>query len=657
MKGYVGKVLIVNLSTGEIMPEDIHGEIYEKFLSGIGLGAYYLYKNIPKDADPLGPDNILGFVSGLLTGTGSLVTGRWMIVFKSPLTGGWGDANCGGTLSPAIKRCGYDAIFIKGVSGKPVYLYIDDNGAEVRDATHIWGKSAVEAEDILMKECRTQITPAVAAIGQAGENLSLISGVTNDFGRIAARSGGGAVMGSKKLKAVVLAGSKPVKCHNPDRVKEISKEFGEKVRKQNIPGFFRGFAFPVMGKLMSMTKKVSIMDGITAAGLFKKWGTVMNNTLGLPNGDSPVKNWKGSVKDYGWKFYRNLNPDLIIKRQSKRYGCYSCPILCGGICDLKDNRYGDFTHTHKPEYETCCSFGALIMNRDLDAIFYINELLNRAGMDSISAGGTIGFAMECYENGILTKEDTGGLELTWGNTETIIALVKLMISRQGIGDVLADGVERAAKKIGRDSARFAMHAGGQEPGMHDSRLDPIMGLHFSVEPSPGRHTVGAAIMYNVFHLWPFVSWAPKVYKYPKKEEYEPSENNAKKAMANSCFKMVVDGAGGCFIAACMGVQHWRLFDWLNAATGWEKTPDDYMEIGKRIQTTRQMFNVKHGIDPMSFKIKDRMKGNPPLRKGPLAGITVDLELLMQKYWEVFEWDPKTGVPTERTLEKLHVADL
>ncbi|MBT3311088.1 MAG: aldehyde ferredoxin oxidoreductase family protein [Desulfobacterales bacterium] len=653
MKGYLGKVLLVDLSSGEITPEEIDDKIYEKYMSGMGLGAYYLHKNIPEDADPLGPENILGFISGLLTGTGSLMTGRWMVVCKSPLTGGWGDANCGGTLSPFIKRCGYDAIFFKGISEKPVYLYIDDNGAELRDAAHVWGKDAVEAEDTLSNECKIKKN-AVATIGKAGEKISLISGIVNDQGRIAARSGVGAVMGSKKLKALVLAGSKPIESHDPAKIKEISKEFSAKIKDQNLPGFMKGWVLPIMSKLMSMAKNASAMDGLMAAGIFKKWGTVFINTMGIPNGDSPVKNWKGSVKDFNRKYYKHLNPDLIIKKQTKVYSCYSCVMACGGICDIKDNKYGDFTHTHKPEYETCCSFGTLLMNKDMDAIYYINELLNRAGMDSISAGNTVAFALECYENGVLTQKDTDGLDLTWGNAEAIIELVKLMINRQGIGDILADGVKKGAEKIGEKAVPYGMHAGGQEPGMHDSRLDPMLGVHYSVEASPGKHTTGANLFYNGSHLWSYVSWAPEITKYPRKEDFDVSEINAIKAMANSCYKMIIDGAGGCWLAGTLGVQHWKIFDWLNATTGWEKSPDEYMEMGHRIQTTRQMFNVKHGIDPMSFKIVDRMSGKPPLEKGPLAGVSFDIENMMRKYWEVIGWDPATGAPTDEVKEKLEL---
>lgn len=647
----------VDLSSGEISPQDIDDKIYENFLSGMGLGAYYLYKNIPANADPLGPDNVLGFVSGLLTGTGSLITGRWTVVCKSPLTGGWGDANCGGTLSPAIKQCGYDAIFFKGVAEKPVYLYVDDDSAELRDAGDLWGKDAIEVEAELIETCRDKKKPAVAVIGPAGEKLSLISGIVNDGGRISARSGVGAVMGAKKLKAVVLAGTKPIRAHDPTKIKEISKEFGAKIKNQNLPGFMKGWTLPVMGKLLSMTKNASAMDGIMAAGLFKKWGTICNNTMGLPNGDSPVKNWSGSVKDFPLRKYRKLNPDRIIKKQTKRYSCYSCVMACGGTCDIRGNKYGNFSQTHKPEYETNCAFGTLLLNTDLDSIYYVNELLNRAGMDSISAGNTVAFAMECYEKGLLSKEDMDGLDMRWGKAESIIGLVKKMIDREGVGVIFADGVKKAAERIGKGATQYAVHAGGQEPGMHDSRMDPILGVHFSVEASPGKHTTGGGVFYNVANLWSEVSWAPKVTKFPKSEEYEVSETNALKAVANSCYKMVTDGVGGCFFAASLGIGNWRVFDWLNAATGWQKTPDEYMEVGKKMQTLRQMFNIKHGVDPMSLKVVDRLRGQPPLKNGPLAGLTFDIEGMMKKYWEVIGWDAETGVPTEPPPEVLSLLDI
>jgi aldehyde:ferredoxin oxidoreductase len=336
MKGYMGKILLVDLTTREISEQKIEDEVYEKLLSGVGLGAYVLYNNIPKGADPLGPENMLGFVSGLLTGTGSVMTGRWMAVCKSPITGGWGDANCGGTLSPAIKQCGYDGIFFKGISEKPVYLYVDNSGAELRDAAHIWGKDAVETEETLEKESLGKKKPAIAAIGHAAEKLSLISGIVNDKGRIAARSGVGAVMGSKRLKAVMLAGTKAIKGENPEALKALSKEYSAKVRNGNLPGIVKGSILPTLSKLMSKGKTYSAGDGMMSAPMMKRWGTIFTNTFGLPNGDAPVKNWGGSILDFNKSYYKNVNPDKIIKREEKKYYCYSCVIGCGGVCSIRD---------------------------------------------------------------------------------------------------------------------------------------------------------------------------------------------------------------------------------------------------------------------------------------------------------------------------------
>lgn len=652
MKGYTGKILWVDLSGGEIHAEQIPDAVYENLLSGVGLGAYVLYNRIPAGADPLGPQNILGFVSGLLTGTPSVVTGRWMAVCKSPLTGGWGDANCGGVFSPAIKQCGYDGIFFSGISEQPVYLYVDNQGAELRSAAHVWGKDAVEAERLLLQENARRKKPAAAVIGPAAEKLSLISGICHDGGRIAARSGVGAVMGSKRLKAVVLAGTRPVGCQDPQAMKTISKELAGKIRRLNLPGFISGAILSLVGRVMGGMKKAAPMDGMISALMMKRWGTVMNNTMGVTSGDSPLKNWAGSSLDYHFGYYRNLNPDRVTRLETRKYHCYSCIIGCGGICDVSKIGNGEFSHTHKPEYETCAAFGGLVMNRDLDSIFYINELLNRAGMDSISAGGTAAFAIECYERGIITREMTDGLELSWGNSGAIIALLKKMIAREGIGDLLADGSKVAAKKLGASARPFLVTAGGQEPGMHDPRMDPLLGIHFSADPTPGRHTIGSNQYYDLLHLWEKVSWAPNPGAYVKADEYIPSEKMALKSVAHSCYKELTDGAGGCLFAMVLGVNHWKLFEWLNAAAGWQKTPDEFMEIGRNIQTLRQLFNVRHGIDPMSFKMSARMSGEPPLQAGPNKDKSVPIEEMMRLHWKAFGWDERTGVPSRQLVQRL-----
>ncbi len=653
MKGYTGKVLVVNLTNGTYETEQIEDKVYENYLSGLGLAVRYLYDKIPKGADPLGEDNILGLVSGLLTCTGSVMTGRWMAVGKSPLTGGWGDANCGGNFAPGIKQCGYDALFFKGISKKPVYVYIDNKTVQIRDAKDYWGLDAIEAEEKLIKDCWVKKKPVAAVIGTAGEKLSLISGITNEFGRIAARSGLGAVMGSKKLKGVVCAGTKIIKGDNPEEIKKLSQGYGRLVKKTNMPKIM-GSMLPVMGTAMGKMSSDVPLDGALTIGLLKSFGTGMNNTLALTNGDAPIMNWKGTPKDFGRKEYKNMNPNVINKTEYQKYHCYSCVIGCGGICDIRKQSNGKYTHTHKPEYETANSFGALLLNKDHNAVLYINELLNRAGMDTISAGGAVAYAVECYEEGLITKEDTNGLELTWGNTDAIIRLTEMMVTREGIGDILADGVKKAVERLGDKTKEFAIHCGGQEPGMHDARLDPMLGVHFSADPTPGKHTTGAALYYKTMHLWEYSEWAPRVKMHNKDEDYIATETEAQKSVAMAAYKMLLDGAGGCYYAMLSGIQHYNLFDFLNAATGWDKTADEYLQIGKRIQTLRQLFNIREGINPKDFIMGNRMSGNPPLEHGPTKGRQIPIEKMVSMHWDEFGWDKETGIPTKETLASMGI---
>jgi len=646
-KGYMGKILTVDLTVGDITEEIIPDDVYEKYLSGMGLAAYILYNRIPAGADPLGPDNILGFVSGLLTGTGSLFAGRWMVVGKSPLTGSWGDANCGGNFSPAIKRCGYDGIFFKGISSRPVYLYIGKGKAELRDASHVWGRDAVEAEKMLLKD-----TPAgarVALIGPSGEKLSLISGISNDGGRMAARSGLGAVMGSKMLKALVLSGANRIAVHNREEIKKLSRKCNKWVQFQ--PPFLPGSMMPYVGAFMRMMPTVLAQDGMLYKILLRKWGTGSLNQMSIEMGDSPIKNWKGNNEDFGPKKSVTTNPDVFTDREMIKYHCYSCPLGCGGICSMT----GKYSETHKPEYETVLALGGLCLNEDVDSIFYLNEALNRAGMDTISAGATVAFAIECYEEGILTKKDTDGLELSWGNSDAIIALVDKMINREGIGDILADGSRVAARKLGKGSERFTVHAGGQELAMHDSRNDPGFALHYSVEPTPGRHTIGAGLYYEMFQLWKKVKGLPKVSPlYFKGSKYVVDEEKAVRGAACSKFMNVLNGAGLCMFGSFLGANKIPTFEWLTAATGWNKGPEEYMEIGERIQTLRQAFNVKHGIEPKNFKISDRAVGKPPLSGGANKGRTVDIDKMMEGYWEQFGWDIVTGKPGAECMARLDI---
>ena len=648
--GCMGKVLWVDLSHKQIREETIPETLYRKYLSGIGLASRLLYDRIPAGADPLGPENILGFVSGLLTGTGSLFAGRWMAVGKSPLTGTWGDANCGGNFSPAIKRCGYDGIFFSGISEKPVYLFIDVNGASLRDAADVWGLDTKETENRLRKQAGCA-RARIACIGQAGENLSLISGIANDGGRMAARSGLGAVMGSKRLKALVLCGAGRIRTHDRPAIRELSRQCNESI--QFMPPFPPAFVLSYMGaflRALPAQPNTEILRFNTIYKIMlKKWGTTSLNQILIEIGDSPIKNWQGSNEDFNPEKSARLDPEVFSDCVVVKYHCYACPLGCGGIC----SKPGGFGETHKPEYETVLALGGLCMNDDPDSIFYLNEKLNRAGMDTISAGGTVAYAIECFEKGILTERDTGGLKLTWGNSRAIMDLVDMMIARKGIGDLLADGVKKAAERIGQGSETYAIHAGGQELAMHDGRFDPGFAVHNCVEATPGRHTIGSQLYYELFQLWEHIDTLPKPdFIYLKRSKYEPDADKALASAACSKFMNVMNGAGTCLYGAMLGADSFPIFGWLNAATGWNLPAGDYMEIGERIQTLKQLFNLKQGIDPLKIAMPGRALGRPPLKTGANKGRSVEIEKLRHDYWVSLGWDPRTGRPRTATLKRL-----
>jgi len=649
IKGYMGKILMVDLSAGTFVEQEISDVVYEKFLSGSGLGGFVLYNSIPAAADPLGPDNVLGFVSGILTGTGSLFTGRWMAVGKSPLTGGYGEANCGGNFSPAIKRCGYDGIFFKGVSEKPVYLHIKNGKIELKDAAHLWGMDAIATEEKLIHDLAEKQKPRVACIGPAGEKLSCISGISNDLGRMAARSGLGAVMGSKRLKAVVLDGNVKIQPHDRVKIKMLSQKCQKWVNFQ--PWFISGKGVRILGTVLRFLPTQTMMDGMLWKIMLRKWGTIALNQYSSELGDAPLKNWAGSNIDFAKEKSDELNPDRILESQTKRYHCYSCPLGCGGVCK------GNFPNgeSHKPEYESVLALSGLSLNGDLESVYQMNDRLNRAGMDTISAGSTLAFAIECYERGILTQADTDGLELKWGNSEAMMALLEKMIAREGIGDILADGVKKAAAKIGKQSEQYAIHAGGQELPMHDSRFDPGLAVHYAVEAMPGRHTIGSQLFYEMFRLWKRDRSLPGVrLMYLKKSKYEVSDTKAAQAAACSKFINVLNGAGGCIFGAQIGVDRVPIFEWLNAATGWRKTPGEYLAIGKRLQTLKQAFNLKHGIEPKSTRPNPRALGDPPLVEGANRQRTIEIDRMIEDYWYQFGWSTRTGEPAPADITALDI---
>ncbi len=652
MPGYMGKVLWADLNTGKTWEEEVDEGIYRDYLCGYGLGAKIVYDRQPAKADPLGPDAIIGFTTGLLTGTGAPFTGRYMVVGKSPLTGTWGDANSGGYFSPMLKRTGYDAVFVKGISDKPVILVVNEGRAEIVDAGFVWGKDCVETEDVIREKLGDN-KYQIACIGPAGEKLSLISGVITDKGRAAGRSGLGAVMGSKKLKAVAALGERKTEIADLNTFNKVRKDYMDRFKKK-VPFKDKTSVdnLNFMGKLVrSFFPFLFATPPATYKELIMRYGTGGMTAYSAECGDSPVKNWGGSgYHDFpiGAKSYK-ISDERLIKYQEKKYYCAFCPLGCGGIVRVKSGAYA-LEHGHKPEYETLAAFGTMCLNDDIESIIMANDICNRAGLDTISAGATIAFAIECFENGIITENETDGIKLTWGNADAIIEMTEKLAGRSGFGDVLADGVKRAAEKIGNGSERFAVHAGGQELPMHDPRFDPTFGTAYEVEPTPGRHTISSDTYLMLMELHKKfddvkpvkqVSLKSAKYNYEKVGDFQPD---------TSCFVQVANGAGVCLFGLLVG--EYPLFEWLNAATGWNLDARAYRTVGQRILTLRHCFNVREGIKPADTMIRNRAAGYPPLTKGPLANVTLDLDKLSGRYYEKVGWDYATGLPSKERLHSL-----
>ena len=600
--GFLGKILWVNLTSETFKEEELSEQIYRQYIGGYGLATKLIYENMPPKTDALSPESVFGFFPGLLTGTVAPLTGRFMVAGKSPLTKTWGDSNCGGYFGPEIKKCGYDAILIKGMAVSPKYITIIEDDKQILDASDLWGLDVVETEDKLKtKHGSVQI----ASIGQAGENLSLISGIVNDKGRIAGRSGFGAVMGSKKLKAIVLKGVRKIEVADKDALILHTKEYNEGINAATVGG----------------------IEG------YRTLGTTMGNEILFQIGDTPAKNWGGTKEDFPPERLSKISGIEIDKYKQKPYGCFSCPVRCGAIMKVPEV---DLEETHRPEYETCASFGHLLLNDDLISIFKANDLCNRAGIDTISAGATIAFAIECYENNLISKDDTDGLELTWGNSESIISLLNKMINRDGIGDLLADGSKIAAEKLGKGS-EYAMHSMGQELGMHSPKYYKNMGTTFAFDPTPGRHTTASL---DFFVIGPIIKpnglfegiTLPKKFKRPGDDRSE----------AEKIFTAIMQFTHSLGLCEFVYVfQKYPLLELVKAVVGWDLDIAEAIKTGRRIQTLRQAFTLREGIDIIKNKIPER---------------TVNVDYLedYKGYCEKMGWNPETGYPLKETLTDLNL---
>ena len=403
-----------------------------------------------------------------------------------------------------------------------------------------------------------------------------------------------------------------------------------------------------VAKLMGKTGISIPIQASLVKELFRTFGTPGLTISCALTGDMPIKNWTGvGLTDYSYESAAKNADISVIKHQKRRYACQACPLGCGGIIDIKKGRFKD-TEGHKPEYETLGAFGGLLLNDDLDTIIELNEMCNRAGIDTISTGTAVAFAIECFENGIINTDTTDGLTLAWGKADTITQLTEMIIQREGIGDILADGVKRAAKKIGKGSEQYAIHAGGQELPMKDSKYDPGFAIAYLCEPTPGRHSISSYLYYNLYGV---PSQFPRA-KQMVKEAHGKTKKDVRKYAAGSFYMQLLNGSGMCFLGAITCTI--PMVTYLNAVTGWEMTPDDYLKTGERILSLRKAFNVREGIRPEDHTLSNRAIGAEPLTSGPLKGVSIDLPTLKKEFFDTVGWDLESGGPTPQKMKELGI---
>ena len=617
MQGVMGKILWVDLTKGEIRDEAIPDEMYDRYLGGYGVGARLLYDRIPANTDPLGPENIFAIVTGPLTGTTAITGNRFTAMAKSPKTHTWGDANCGGTFGPALKFSGYDGVFVSGASETPVYINIDDGKTEILDAADIWDQGDELHPERVLKE-RHGKKAEIAWIGRAGETQSLTAGVMNDMGRSAARSGLGAVMGSKKLKAIVARGTQKIPLADEDGLRLYAASVMRGTKEENSP-MWQGFS---------------------------AYGTTMATAPSAASGDSPVKNWAGvGIVDFPDAY--KISDVALDEYNVKRGGCWRCNIACSAHMRVEDGPYA--SETHRPEYETLAAAGTMTLSNNLEAMHKFNELCNFYGMDTISAGSIVAFAMECYEKGIISDADTDGIDLTWGNSDAVVEMTKKLGKREGrLGEIFGDGVAKAAERLGPEAEEFAVHVHGEEVPMHDPRFAPGLAVTYQIDATPARHTQGGsgAIEMGAEVLPDELGGAGK-YEYAKK-------GVAHRVLANA--NHVMNAAGVCLFAGFIAPPE-TLTEELRYATGQEWPMERVQEVGERIAIIRHAFNLREGLNPADFKMPKRLLDGRPLGAGPLKDVVVDLETQRNEYFKAADWDPKTSVPSKKALTALGLEDL
>ncbi len=606
------------------MEEKLRLDLLKLYLGGTGYAARILWDGLERGIDPLSPENILIACTGPLTGTLTPCSGSVEFAFKSPLTGIFGQSRAGGSFGPKLKYAGYDFIIIEGASEKPVYLSIIDGSAEIRDASHLWGKTVHEATDILLEEIG-DLNAAAACIGPGGEKLIKYASIMVDYDRAAGRCGGGTVMGSKKLKAIVVNGDHEIEIAKPDEFYEAAKE-----------------AISVVGR-----QRISLGQFGTVGGL-----------RGLnESGALPTKNFQTC---YYEKAEKMSGEELARRYLIKRRACAGCPIGCGRYVWVPSGPY--ITPPHEgAEYETTDMIGVQPMMESLEPLIKASYLCNTYGIDTISAGNVIAFAIEAYERGLITDEDAGGIKLSWGDADACLKLLELIIERKMIGDLLAEGVRRASEKIGRGAKDFACHVKGLEVPAHDTRGTT---KSFAIQYAIGNPRGACHIEPIWVGVWDFSrsSLGLRELGLPWPPPSRFAETGVGRGEA--CRLLWLYGELASILGICRFSMQGgedeiltpaRLSRLVSALTGWELSSQDLIKISDRAYTLKRCFNVREGVGRKDDRLPRRLM--EPLTTGPTKGQKVEsLDAMLDETYEALGWDKKAGKPTRKKLRELGLED-
>jgi len=617
MYGYAGKILEVDLTRGEIKKSDIDEKDCRDYLGGTGLGAKIFLDRFPGDIDPLAPENPLILMTGPWTGSRVPGGNRFGVVARSPLTGLWGEASCGGFLGVELKAAGYDGIIFTGASDKPVYLWINGDQAELRDASDLWGKETYETTDILWERVKEETgkKPKVMAIGPAGEKGVKFANIVHDKGHIAGRTGMGAVMASKNLKAVSVIGA-------GKKLENADDEALKKWRKE----------------IMEIFKESLVVETLRA------FGTNGSLEIGSMLGDVPFKNWQEGEWDEG--VAKLSGPTYSDEILVKGHACWACPIGCKRIVKVDEEPYS-VPEGAGPEYETICLLGTNLKNDNLPSVVKANELCNRYGMDTITMGETIAVVIECQEKGLLKPDECDGVSITWGDADGMLRLIEMTASNEGFGARLAEGSRALASSIGGDAPDMAIQVRGLELPAHDPR-----GFHgFAIAYAT---SVRGACHCAATHLIEQGAAVP----YPKigMDEQLDEQSSVGKAYLTARvgeLTQIFNSAVIClFTATCINDD--QLLEAMNAVTGFDYDIDSLMQVGERIWFIKRGLQFLFGSTGEDDVMPPRI--GVPVEEGAHAGSIPDFDLMKREYYEYRKMDA-SGKPTREKLEELGLASL